>query len=171
MLHSDGSPGTTTLDFAYYGGSGPEFFDVQFYNFELDLGSQGFLFSYNSFNDGTPFYIPPPPPNFIQDPSEGVEGIYGSGSTPGAQEAGEYIDLPDFLNRTGGMIDFDGDGDVGLGDFLALHCWLMNGAYADYGNTAGQQWPAAGNICSVRYWVVSLLQQSTGHGKPSHVQH
>jgi len=125
-------PGDDYFDYAYYQSEGPYGFDVQFYNFDVDLTSSDFLYSYNNFGDSTLFFVPPPPPNFIQDPSEGVEGIYGSGATPGAQEAGEYIDLPDFLNRTGGMIDFDGDGDVGLSDFFALHGWLMTGGYNNY---------------------------------------
>ena len=63
------------------------------------------------------------------------------------------------------MIDFDGDGDVGLGDFLALHCWLMNGAYADYGNTAGQQWPAAGAFVQfgIGWSAYYSNQQDTGN--------
>ena len=125
-------PGDSYEDYGYYLGNGPYGFDVQFYNFNVDLTSSDFLYSYNNFGDSTPFYVPPAPPVFTQDPSEGVEGIYGSGPTPGAQEAGEYIDLPDFLNRTGGMIDFDGDGDVGLSDFIALHGWLMTGGYGTY---------------------------------------
>ena len=137
-------PGDNYFDYAFYLGDGPYGFDVQFYNFNVDLTSSDFLYSYNNFGDSTPFYVPPAPPVFTQDPSEGVEGIFGSGPTPGAQESGEYIDLPDFLNRTGGMIDFDGDGNVGLGDFLALHCWLMSGAYGDYSNVAGASWPNAG---------------------------
>jgi len=125
-------PGDNYFDYAYYQSDGPYGFDIQFYNFNLDLTSNDFLYSYNAFNDSTPFFIPPLPPVFTQDPSEGVEGIYGSGATPGAQEAGEYIDLPDFLNRTGGMIDFDGDGNVGLGDFLAVYGWILQGGYNNY---------------------------------------
>lgn len=136
-------PGDDYEDYAYYQSNGPYGFDVQFYNFNVDLTAGNFLYSYNNFGDSTPFFVPPPPPNFIQDPSEGVEGIYGSGVTPGAQEAGEYIDLPDFLNRTGGMIDFDGDGDVGLSDFFALHGWLLSGAYNNY---EGTSWASNGTL-------------------------
>jgi len=134
-------------DYAYYQGQGPALFDVQFYNFELDLTSSEFLFTYNAFIDSTPFYTPPPPPNLSINPSEGVEGIYGDAPTPGAEQAGEYIDIPDFLNRTGGMIDFDGDGNVGFGDFLAVYAWILQGAYNNYN---GLSWPMAsfyaGNI-------------------------
>ena len=123
-------PGDTYTSYAYYFGDGPDPFDVQFYNFELDLGSEGFLFTYNSFNDSTPFYIPPPPPSFVQNPSANVMQLYGVAPNEGAEINGTYIDIPDFLARTSGMIDFNGDGNVGLADFLHLYGWLMSGGDA-----------------------------------------
>ena len=180
--------GDNYADYAYYLFQGPGGYGIQFYNFNVDLTSNDFLYSYNAFNDSTPFYVPPAPPVFTQDPSEGVEGIFGSGATPGAQEAGEYIDLPDFLNRTGGMIDFDGDGDVGIGDFFALHEWLMTGGYgtyqiagygsgwsnssvflqfgfgwsAFYSSQTDQSNQAMYNISSADLWYGGLLTASTG---------
>ena len=121
-------PGDNYEDYAFYQSGGPYGFDVQFYNFNLDLTSNDFLYSYNAFNDSTPFYIPPPPPSFVQNPSENVMQLYGVAPNEGAAVNGTYIDLPNFLERTGGMIDFNGDGNVGLADFLHLYGWMITGA-------------------------------------------
>ena len=63
--------------------------------------------------------------------------LYGVAPNEGAEINGTYIDIPDFLARTGGMIDFNGDGNVGLADFLHLYGWMVSGADAA---TNGTSW-------------------------------
>ena len=142
-------------DYAYNQGLGPNLFDVQFYNFELDLTSSEFLFTYNAFLDTTPFYTPPPPPSIVTNPTEGVEILFGNDSN--AVEPGFYLDLRNFVERTGGFVDFNGDGQIGLADFLNLHQWIISGG------GEGSGLPANGTLfASIGYGWTAFTNFTTG---------
>ena len=162
-------PGDNYNDYAYYQGQGPDLFDVLFYNFELDLSSQGFLFTYNAFLDSTAFYTPPLPPNVVVNPTEGVEILFGDSTA--ALSFGLYLDIENIIQRTGGFMDFSGDGQIGLADFFNLHEWIFSGAE----NTSlsqngalfaqvGYGWTVFNSYATTSNWFSNTANQFAGAG-------
>jgi len=95
---------------------------IQFYNFNVDINAEGFLYGYVAAGNQEPFYPPPALPTLSTPPVPLVTpGLLFGDSSLDSTNTGLYMDIQNFVDRTGGFMDFANDGQIGLSDWFALH--------------------------------------------------
>ncbi len=131
----DGDPDTLCQYLQFGSGNVQVGAGIQFYNFTLDITSEGFLYGYVSPNNLAPFYPPPALPTRSTPPVPLVTpGLLFGDSSLDSTNTGLYMDIQNFVDRTGGFMDFANDGQIGLSDWFALHQYAYT--QSQYGNSS-----------------------------------